>query len=174
MCKKKKLLSTAPSSYNQFHIWKLSTTSVRPRKRLPSTASLLHNQLSESYKGSNMKGCTKCILLLLLFSLFLYLFYNTGTLKLAMRKTINKIISGNRSYSNERELKKRRRTSEEGEQLSNNVTKVKNIVTTSKLRSEKVKVLLLAYGRTGSSLTGELISANTASAYFFEPFWQVW
>ena len=121
----------------------------------------------------NMKGCTKCILLLLLFSLFLYLFYNTGTLKLAMRKTINKIISGNRSYSNERELKKRRRTSEEGEQLSSNVTKVKNFVSMSKSSSEKgqVKVLLLAYGRTGSSLTGELISANRASAYFFEPFW---
>ena len=110
-----------------------------------------------------MKGYIKCILLLLLFSLFLYLFDNTGTLKLAMRKTINKMIGENRSYSNERELKKKRRTSE-GKLLSNNVAKEKNFVTT-------FKVLLLAYGRTGSSLTGELISANTASAYFFEPFW---
>ena len=43
----------------------------------------------------------------------------------------------------------------------------------SKYRSKtsQVKVLLLAYGRTGSSLTGDLIAADTTSAYFFEPFW---
>ena len=34
-----------------------------------------------------------------------------------------------------------------------------------------VKVLLLAYGRTGSSLTGDLISGDSEAAYFFEPFW---
>ena len=117
-----------------------------------------------------MQGCTKCILLLLLFSLFLFLFYNTGISKLAMRKTINDVTGGN---TNEIELHKRRHTSEGGEHMLNNVAKVKNFVTTSKSRSEtsQVKVLLLAYGRTGSSLTGELISADTTSAYFFEPFW---
>ena len=119
-----------------------------------------------------MQGCTKWILYLLIFSLCLYLFYNSGILKSAVRKTIDKVISGNTNHSNELS-NKRRHTSEGEEHMLNNVAKVKNFVTTSKSRSEtsQVKVLLLAYGRTGSSLTGELISANTASAYFFEPFW---
>ena len=110
------------------------------------------------------------MLLLLLFSLFLYLSYNTGISKSAMRKTMNNMTGGN---TNEIELHKRRHTLEGGEYMLNNVAKVKNFVTTSKSRSEtsQVKVLLLAYGRTGSSLTGEHISANTTSAYFFEPFW---
>ena len=122
-----------------------------------------------------MQGCSKCILLLLLsfFSLFVYLVYNTGILKLAVRKTIT---SDSRTHSNETELNNKRRHTSEGEKhILNNVVKVKNYVTMSKSRSEtsQVKVLLLAYGRTGSSLTGDLISADTTSAYFFEPFWWV-
>ena len=121
-----------------------------------------------------MQGCTKWILYMLIFSLCLYLFYNSGILKSAVRKTINKVIGGSRNHSNELELSnKRRHTSEGEERMLNNVVKVKNYVKSSQSRSEtsQVKVLLLAYGRTGSSLTGDLISANTSSSYFFEPFW---
>ena len=127
-----------------------------------------------------MQGCTKCILLLILsFSfLFVYLFYNTDIFKLTMTKTINKIndkiFRGNRKSSNEIELNnKRRHTSDGKEHMLNNIAKVKNYVTLSKSEPSQVKVLLLAYGRTGSSLTGDLISADTSSAYFFEPFWYV-
>ena len=35
-----------------------------------------------------------------------------------------------------------------------------------------VKILLVAYGRTGSSLAGELLSADETTAYFFEPFYK--
>ena len=36
----------------------------------------------------------------------------------------------------------------------------------------RVKVLLVAYGRTGSSLAGELLSLDKTTAYFFEPFYK--
>ena len=36
----------------------------------------------------------------------------------------------------------------------------------------RVKVLLVAYGRTGSSLAGELLSLDETTAYFFEPFYK--
>ena len=36
----------------------------------------------------------------------------------------------------------------------------------------RVKILLVAYGRTGSSLTGELLSLEETTAYFFEPFYK--
>ena len=129
-----------------------------------------------------MQGRTKCILLLLLsfFFAFVYLFYNTDVFKLTMTKTINKIndkiIRGNRKDSNETELNNKRiHTSGVKEHMLNNIAKVRNYVTLSKSKSEtsQVKVLLLAYGRTGSSLTGDLLSADTSSAYFFEPFWYV-
>ena len=123
-----------------------------------------------SYAGSNMQGCTKCILLFLLSSLFLYILHNTGILKLATKKTINTMTSDNISGSNKREQNNKRR------HTRNKIAKLKNNVMKSQSSSERsqVKVLLLAYGRTGSSLTGDLISADTTSAYFFEPFWWVW
>ena len=37
---------------------------------------------------------------------------------------------------------------------------------------DRVKILLLAYGRTGSSLAGELLSLDDNTAYFFEPFYK--
>ena len=36
----------------------------------------------------------------------------------------------------------------------------------------RVKILLVAYGRTGSSLAGELLSLDESTAYFFEPFYK--
>ena len=69
----------------------------------------------------------------------------------------------NRTNSKRPELNNKRQDSSEAKTHTlNNVAGV----TISKL-----KVLVLAYGRTGSSLTGDLISADTTSAYFFEPFW---
>merc|ERR1719270_317617 len=55
----------------------------------------------------------------------------------------------------------------------NYIEKVNSKQGTGKPQPEKspVKVLLLAYGRTGSSLTGDLISGDSEAAYFFEPFW---
>ena len=125
---------------------------------------------------SSMRGSTKSILLLLLFSFLLFpLFYNVSILKLAKKKT-NTMICGNRSHSNEIEPNNKRQQSSEGEEdMPNQIAKEKNYETESKASSKRsqVKVLLLAYGRTGSSLTGDLISADTTSAYFFEPFWWV-
>ena len=116
-----------------------------------------------------MQGWTKCILMPFLFSVFLFLFYNIGILKLSLRKTIDKML---RTHSRESELRnKRQNTSEREDRLSSNIAKVKNYVSKSRSEKGQVKVLLLAYGRTGSSLTGELISSDTTSAYFFEPFW---
>ena len=81
----------------------------------------------------------------------------------------NKIISSRKTNSNTPEPNsKRRHTGEANRHMLNNIEKVKNDLALAK---SKVKVLLLAYGRTGSSLTGDLISADTTSAYFFEPFW---
>ena len=37
---------------------------------------------------------------------------------------------------------------------------------------DRVKILLVAYGRTGSSLAGELLSVDETTAYFFEPFYK--
>ena len=37
---------------------------------------------------------------------------------------------------------------------------------------DRVKILLVAYGRTGSSLAGELLSLDDNTAYFFEPFYK--
>ena len=84
-----------------------------------------------------------------------------------MTETINqmgcKIISSKASEPNN----KRRHTGEAN--ILNNIEKVKNDLAKSQTR--KVKVLVLAYGRTGSSLTGDLTSADITSAYFFEPLW---
>ena len=74
-----------------------------------------------------------------------------------------------RTHSNEIEQNNRRQEREE--RLSINIAKVKNYMSKSRSETGPVKVLLLAYGRTGSSLTGELISSDKTSAYFFEPFW---
>ena len=158
------------------HSWSISH--ICKKKNYPPLTLTLHHQLSLSYARSNMQGCTKCILLLILsFSfLFVYLFYNTDIFKFTMTQTINRIndkmIRGNRKSSNETELNNKRiHTSDGKEDMLNNIAKVKNYVTLSKSEPSQVKVLLLAYGRTGSSLTGDLISADTSSAYFFEPFW---
>ena len=88
-----------------------------------------------------------------------------------MTETINqmgcKIISSKASEPNN----KRRHTGEAN--ILNNIEKVENDLALAKSQTRKVKVLVLAYGRTGSSLTGDLISADITSAYFFEPLWYV-
>ena len=37
---------------------------------------------------------------------------------------------------------------------------------------ERLKVLLLSYSRSGSSLLGELLSLHPSTSYYFEPFWK--
>ena len=39
----------------------------------------------------------------------------------------------------------------------------------SKLRSAPQRILLLAYARSGSSFTGELLSSSPSAAYYYEP-----
>ena len=39
-------------------------------------------------------------------------------------------------------------------------------------RRTRVKVVLLSYSRSGSSLLGELLALPTSSSYYFEPLWQ--
>ena len=81
--------------------------------------------------------------------------------------------SGNRTNSERAELNNNRRQhlSEAKKHTLNNIAKVTSSKSLSK--TDQLKVLVLAYGRTGSSLTGDLISADETSAYFFEPFWWV-
>ena len=124
-----------------------------------------------------MQGCTKGILLLVMSFSFLLVFrFYYESLKSSMTETINqmgnKIISSRKTNSKTPEPNnKRRHTGEANRHMLNNIEKVKNDLALAKSQTSQVKVLLLAYGRTGSSLTGDLISADTTSAYFFEPFW---
>ena len=84
----------------------------------------------------------------------------------------NKIISSRKTNSKTPEPNnKRQHTGEANRHMLNNIEKVKNDLALAKSQTSQVKVLLLAYGRTGSSLTGDLISADITSAYFFEPLW---
>ena len=84
----------------------------------------------------------------------------------------NRIISSGKTNSKTPEPNsKRQHTGEANRHMLNNIEKVKNDVALAKSQTSQVKVLLLAYGRTGSSLTGDLISADITSAYFFEPLW---
>ena len=39
-------------------------------------------------------------------------------------------------------------------------------------RRTRLKVVLLSYSRSGSSLLGELLALPTSSSYYFEPLWQ--
>ena len=39
-------------------------------------------------------------------------------------------------------------------------------------QNERLKVLLLSYSRSGSSLLGELLSLHPSTSYYFEPFWK--
>ena len=109
-----------------------------------------------------MQHPTKSILLLVMsFSfLFVYSFYE------CLKSSI--------FHPNSKTPEPNNKTRHTGEANTlNNIEKVKNDLALAKSQTSQVKVLVLAYGRTGSSLTGDLISADITSAYFFEPLWYV-
>ena len=84
---------------------------------------------------------------------------------LRMKNSGTSINSKRRDFDN-----KRQRTSEAKNDMLNTIAK-KVMTSQSRSKTSQLKVLVLAYGRTGSSFTGDLISADPTSAYFFEPFW---